>query len=260
MSVSFQSSDWSRSPALSTTPAHKLSYKGFPIPVEEDRLLLFSPGPPTGPLLEAQKPNSYPSFIDRLYLSPGTAWVFLSIQYYQDQGWQGDEAARTLLHSWVSELIGKPQVSVQRWNLPMHSRKPCPASTNCDISRHFKSSAQLLLAGCHSRKVRAEPKQHCVVPQTSSKKLQAMAIATNQQQVRLLDGAAPCGYSYPFSGITSTMANALHSTHSHVGFELAQSRALMRKQWLSQCLWSTRTEDAATHGLVQGSMELVRPS
>lgn len=102
----------------------------------------------------------------------------------------------------------------------MHTRKPCPASTNCDISRHFKSSAQLLLAGCHSRKVRAEPKQHCVVPQTSSKKLQAMAIATNQQQVRLLDGAAPCGYSYPFSGITSTMANALHCTHSHVGFEL----------------------------------------
>lgn len=86
MSVSFQSSDWSRSPTLSTTPACKLSYKGFPIPVEEDRLLLFSPGPPTGPLLEAQKPNSYPSFIDRLYLSPGTAWVFLSIQYYQDQG------------------------------------------------------------------------------------------------------------------------------------------------------------------------------
>lgn len=28
MSVSFQSTDWSRSPALSTTPARKLSYRG----------------------------------------------------------------------------------------------------------------------------------------------------------------------------------------------------------------------------------------
>lgn len=82
MSVSFESTDWSRSPALSTTPARKLSYKGFLIPVEEGRLLLFSPDPPAGPLLETQKPDSYPSFIDRLYLSPGTAWVFLSIQYY----------------------------------------------------------------------------------------------------------------------------------------------------------------------------------
>lgn len=88
-----------------------------------------------------------------------------------------------------------------------------------------------------------------------------MATATNQQQVRLLNGAAPCGYSYPLSGITSTMTNALHGTHSHVGFELGWSRALVRKQWLSSvCEVHVTERDAAMHGLVQGSMELVYPS
>lgn len=137
-----------RSLVLGTCPPSATCYKGFPPLLRKTGLLHFSSCLPAEPLLKSQKglASSLRSSLDSAPSpSPGTCRVFLSTSVLLGPGMRRRRRYWDYTPlSWASGLIGKPNISVQRWNLPMHTWKLCPARTNLEISRAV--NAQFLQA------------------------------------------------------------------------------------------------------------------